>query len=226
MEGYREMRYNKYKKMSMYKLRKEIAKEISIFNQNIEDWTKRTRTEAGRKRREEEYAQFARKRDELQKYTGTVRGSKFGLGKGYAKVTDEDGNVFSIMSNKEKAIEFLQNIRMTNAWNVYTEEGRKKWEEAKDKAYDTFQDRKGEISREDYNKLVDMYANLGSSRLQKYGSDQVKEDYDTYSKQYGIDRNTFEDIVKDVVDNAKGKQQYQLADAVAERIKAMFEQSE
>lgn len=227
MEGHREMRYNKYKKMSMNKLRQEIAKEIEIFNTNINNYTKRTRTESGRMKKENEYQQFARKRDELQSFVGTAKGSKFGLGKGYTKMVDEEtGEKWSIMTNRSKAIEFLENIHMTNAWNVYTEEGKEKWEGARTKAHETFQDLYGEISREDYDKLVDMFNNIGSGKLKQYGSDQVKEDYDKYSKEYGISRDTFATVVKDVIDDSKGKgkQQYQLSDEVALRIKAMFNQ--
>ena len=113
----------------------------------------------------------------------------------------------------------LAGLRRFEEKDIYTPKGKEKWSEKTNKQYETFKDRYGNISREDYEDMIDTM-NIVKNTLKDYGYEDFGGSYArTYSKANKDGKREFARYVDQARRESSGKTTEDVLDRVAELLR-------
>ena len=113
----------------------------------------------------------------------------------------------------------LAGLRRFEEKDIYTPKGKEKWSEKTNKQYKTFKDRYGEISREDYEDMIDTM-NIVKNTLKDYGYEDFGGSYArTYTRANKEGKRKFARYVDQARRESSGKTTEDVLDRVAELLR-------
>lgn len=113
----------------------------------------------------------------------------------------------------------LAGLRRFEEKDIYTPKGKEKWNEKTNKQYETFKNRYGDISREDYDDMIDTM-NIVKNTLKDYGYEDFGGSYArTYTRANKEGKRKFARYVDQARRESSGKTTEDVLDRVAELLR-------
>ena len=193
-------------------LREEIRKRTASVNSTINEY--RNAVQLGIEKTNQVVEESIRKMREasagINKKTGKVvipKGKKGEIGLGLSYKT------------KSELQRQLAGLRRFEEKDIYTPKGKNKWNEKTNKQYETFKNRYGDISREDYEDMIDTM-NIVKNTLKDYGYEDFGGSYArTYTKANKEGKRKFARYVDQARRESSGKTTEDVLDRVAELLR-------
>lgn len=193
-------------------LREEIRKRTVSVNATINEY--RNAVQLGIEKSNQVVEDSIRKMREasagISKKTGKVivpkgRKGEIGLGLSY--------------KTKSELQRQLAGLRRFEEKDIYTPKGKEKWNEKTNKQYETFKNRYGDISREDYDDMIDTM-NIVKNTLKDYGYEDFGGSYArTYTRANKDGKRKFARYVDQARRESSGKTTEDVLDRVAELLR-------
>ena len=198
--------------LTIRELREEIRKRTVSVNATINEY--RNAVQLGIEKSNQVVEDSIRKMREasagISKKTGKViipkgRKGEIGLGLSY--------------KTKSELQKQLAGLRRFEEKDIYTPKGKEKWNEKTNKQYETFKNRYGDISREDYDDMIDTM-NIVKNTLKDYGYEDFGGSYArTYTRANKEGKRKFARYVDQARRESSGKTTEDVLDRVAELLR-------
>lgn len=193
-------------------LREEIRKRTASVNATINEY--RNAVQLGIEKANQVVEDSIRKMREaaidINKQTGEIiepkgRKGEIGLGLTY--------------KNKSELQRQLAGLRRFEEKDIYTPSGKEKWTEKTNRQYETFKNRYGDISRSEYDDMIDTM-NIVKNTLKDYGYEDFGGSYArTYTRANKTGKRKFARYVDQARRESSGKTTEDVLDRVAELLR-------
>lgn len=193
-------------------LREEIRKRTASVNATINEY--RNAVQLGIEKSNQVVEDSIRKMREasidINKQTGEIiepkgRKGEIGLGLTY--------------KNKSELQRQLAGLRRFEEKDIYTPSGKEKWNEKTNRQYETFKNRYGDISRSEYDDMIDTM-NIVKNTLKDYGYEDFGGSYArTYTRATKAGKRKFARYVDQARRESSGKTTEDVLDRVAELLR-------
>lgn len=193
-------------------LREEIRKRTASVNATINEY--RNAVQLGIEKANQVVEDSIRKMREaaidINKQTGKIiepkgRKGEIGLGLTY--------------KNKSELQRQLAGLRRFEEKDIYTPSGKEKWNEKTNRQYETFKNRYGDISRNEYDDMIDTM-NIIKNTLKDYGYEDFGGSYArTYTRANKAGKRKFARYVDQARRESSGKTTEDVLDRVAELLR-------
>lgn len=193
-------------------LREEIRKRTASVNATINEY--RNAVQLGIEKANQVIEDSIRKMREaaidINKQTGEIiepkgRKGEIGLGLTY--------------KNKSELQRQLAGLRRFEEKDIYTPSGKEKWNEKTNRQYETFKNRYGDISRSEYDDMIDTM-NIVKNTLKDYGYEDFGGSYArTYTRANKAGKRKFARYVDQARRESSGKTTEDVLDRVAELLR-------